>query len=184
MACNLACSDNLSSVFISFNFSILLISFCSCSASNFLLSKDNVDSASNFEFVSSIFSLSSARSFAFCSDLKPSTVASTAITSFFAVIKATSFSVDLFLSKAICAALKEMFAFFSMTVFCSSRTSPSLLLAAIRSSIEFLSSSLICLCCSACLSYFSSNPAFVASAISADLASCTLATAASFISTT
>ena len=171
IACNLAASTNFSSSFICLSFSILIISLSSCSASNFLFSKPKLDTDSFSVFNSSIRSLSSAKSFASCSDLKPSIVASTAITSFLAVINAISFSKLPFLANATSAAFKTMFAFSSITVFCSSSNLPSFSFAAILSVIEFLSSSLICLCCSACLSYFSSKPAFITSAFSAAFAS-------------
>jgi hypothetical protein len=83
--CSLSASTSFSSSFISFNFSILLTEFASCSALNFCLSSDKLDSDSSFVFVNSIFSRSRARSFASCSERNPSTVASTAFTSFSAV---------------------------------------------------------------------------------------------------
>ena len=153
------------------------LSSIALSAITFFFSSFTIESSAPF-FSSSICSFNNEFVFINCSLLKPSTCACIAILSFLASIKAIWFSMLSFKANSLAAAVIDNSAFSSIVFSCSSKISPSFILAAILSSIDLLSSSRICLCCSACLSYFSINPWLIASAIKACLATTVIPDAA------
>ena len=156
MSVNLFCSDFVSSSFNNFCLSNLARSFSICSASNWFLLAFNSASAFFCEFVISKISFCKAAWLTNCSDLKPATFASIAISS---VFKSKSSFVNSLLSPSnlTCsfkALIRASIAFFS-SLACLFKTLSNSSFAFILSSTVFLSSSLICLCVSASKSYCS-----------------------------
>ena len=161
----------------SFSSSSLFRTLSSCSIADcFSISLASI-CASCLALAISSSSRSSASSLDSCSDLNPAICASTATISFFASMSSFWNSMLSLSRLAFCCAwARRMFARIAFS--CSSSILPRFSFAATRSAMVFRSSSRICLCCSACRSYFSIRPWFITSASSACLLSSVIAVAA------